>query len=106
MMTHIRPIAAVVACFLFSLAFPDGAAGEQAPPTTASAHVVEDGSRSARTFCFPARQHAYFINTFLLYHAYSGEAEWLQRAKDLGDWNLAHSTPADAAWANLPWAVW
>jgi uncharacterized protein YyaL (SSP411 family) len=71
-----------------------------------SAHVLEDGSRSARTFCFPARQHAYFINTFLLYHAYSNEAEWLARAKDLGDWNLAHSTPADAAWANLPWAVW
>lgn len=71
-----------------------------------SAHVLEDGSRSARTFCFPARQHAYFINTFLLYHAYSGEAEWLLRAKDLGDWNLAHSTPADGAYANLPWAVW
>jgi hypothetical protein len=71
-----------------------------------SAHVLEDGSRSARKFCFPARQHAYFINTFLLYHRYSGEAEWLQRAKDLADWNLAHSTPADAVHANLPWAVW
>jgi hypothetical protein len=71
-----------------------------------SAHVQEDGSPSKRTFCFPARQHAYFIFTFLLYNNYSGEAEWLQRAKDLGDWNLAHSTPADAAWPNLPWAVW
>ena len=71
-----------------------------------SAHVLADGSPSKRTFCFPARQHAYFIFTFLLYHQYSGEAEWLQRAKDLADWNLAHSTPADAAWANLPWAVW
>jgi uncharacterized protein YyaL (SSP411 family) len=71
-----------------------------------SAHVLADGSPSERTFCFPARQHAYFIFTFLLYHQYSGEAEWLQRAKDLGDWNLAHSTPADGVWANLPWAVW
>lgn len=71
-----------------------------------SAHVLEDGSRSKRTFCFPARQHAYFINTFLLYHAYSAEAEWLQRARDLGDWNLAHSTPAEAVYANLPWSVW
>jgi hypothetical protein len=71
-----------------------------------SAHVQEDGSPSKRKFCFPARQHAYFIFTFLLYNNYSGEAEWLQRAKDLGDWNLAHSTPSDAAWPNLPWAVW
>jgi hypothetical protein len=71
-----------------------------------SAHVLPDGSPSKRTFCFPARQHAYFIFTFLLYHDYSEEGEWLQRAKDLGDWNLAHSTPADALYANLPWAVW
>jgi len=71
-----------------------------------SAHVLADGSPSKRTFCFPARQHAYFIFTFLLYHQYAGQAEWLQRAKDLADWNLAHSTPADAVWANLPWAVW
>lgn len=71
-----------------------------------SAHVKEDGSPSDRKFAFPARQHAYFIFTFLLYHEYSGEAEWLQRAKDLADWNLAHSTPAGAAYANLPWAVW
>jgi len=71
-----------------------------------SAHVLEDGSPSKRTFAFPARQHAYFIFTFLLYHQYSGQAEWLQRARDLADWNLAHSTPSDAVYANLPWAVW
>jgi hypothetical protein len=71
-----------------------------------SAHVLEDGSPSSRTFCFPARQHAYFINTFLLYHRYSGQPEWLQRARDLADWNLAHSTPADARYANLPWSVY
>jgi hypothetical protein len=71
-----------------------------------SAHVMADGSPSKRTFCFPARQHAYFIFTFLLYYQYSSEPEWLQRAKDLADWNLAHSSPADAVYANLPWAVW
>jgi len=71
-----------------------------------SAHVLPDGSPSARTFCFPARQHAYFIRTFLLYHGHSGEAEWLLRARDLADWNLARSTPAEAVYANLPWSVW
>jgi hypothetical protein len=67
---------------------------------------MPDGSRSKRKFCFPARQHAYFIFTFLHYHKYSGETEWLARARDLADWNLARSTPADAAYANLPWSVW
>jgi hypothetical protein len=71
-----------------------------------SAFVNEDGSRSNRQLAFPARQHAYFIFTFLNYHQHSGEAEWLQRARDLADWNLAHSTPADAAYANLPYSVY
>jgi hypothetical protein len=72
----------------------------------ASAHVLEDGSPSKRKFAFPGRQHAYFINTFLLYRKYSGEAEWLLRARDLADWNLAHSTAGDVAYANVPWSVW
>jgi hypothetical protein len=70
-----------------------------------SAHVNPDGTRSERRLAFPARQHAYFINTFLKYYAYTGEREWLLRARDLGDWNLAHSTPADAAWPRLPYST-
>jgi hypothetical protein len=71
------------------------------------AHVKTDGSPSTRyKFCFPGRQHAYFINTFLLYGKYTGQPEWLQRAKDLADWNLAHSTPSDAFYPNIPWSVW
>jgi hypothetical protein len=69
------------------------------------AHVEEDGSRSDRQLAFPARQHAYFIFTFLRYHAYSGEREWLLRARDLADWNLAHSTPSEAFYARLPYSV-
>src|SRR5688500_1300265 len=63
-----------------------------------SAFVNEDGSRSDREFCFPARQHAYFIFTFLLYHKRSGEAEWLGRARGLGGRNLSRSSPAIAAY--------
>ena len=70
-----------------------------------SAFVNEDGSRSDRQLAFPARQHGYFIFTFLLYHKHSGEAQWLLRARDLADWNLAHSTAADAKWPNLPWSA-
>ncbi len=69
------------------------------------AHVNEDGSRSDRQLAFPARQHAYFVFTFLRYHAYTGEREWLLRARDLADWNLAHSTPSDALYPNLPYSV-
>jgi hypothetical protein len=71
-----------------------------------SAHVLEDGTRSDRRLAFPGRQHAYFIYTFLHFREYSHEDEWLVRARDLADWNLAHSTPADAAWPNLPWSAW
>ncbi len=71
-----------------------------------SAHVRADGSRvTTRQLSFPARQHAYFIRTFLHYYTYTGEQEWLLRARDLGDWNIAHSTPASAAYPNLPYSA-
>jgi hypothetical protein len=85
---------------------PGAAKGEGLPAYFRTAHVLADGSPSARKFCFPGRQHAYFIFTFLHYGKYSGEGEWLLRARDLADWNLSHSTPADAAWPNLPWSAW
>lgn len=69
------------------------------------AHVNEDGSCAERQLAFPARQHAYFIFTFLRYHTYTGEKEWLLRARDLADWNLAHSTLRDAVYPNLPYSV-
>src|SRR4051812_24918806 len=46
-----------------------------------SAFVNEDGSRGDRQMAFPARQHAYFIFTFLHYHAYTKQEEWLTRAR-------------------------
>jgi hypothetical protein len=70
-----------------------------------SAFVHADGTRSERKLAYPARQHAYFILTFLHYHAYTGEKEWLTRARDLADWNLAHSTPTNAVYADLPYST-
>jgi hypothetical protein len=71
-----------------------------------SAHVNEDGSRAPRQLAYPGRQHAYFIFTFLRYHAYTGEREWLLRARDLADWNLAHSSPTKAAYPSFPYSTW
>lgn len=70
-----------------------------------SAFVNVDGTRSKRLLAYPARQHAYFIFTFLRYFAYTGEREWLLRARDLADWNLVHSTPAGAVYGNLPYST-
>ena len=70
-----------------------------------SAHVNPDGTRSNRQLAYPARQHAYFMLTFLHYHAYTGEREWLLRARDLGDWDLAHSTPPSDLYSNLPYST-
>jgi hypothetical protein len=71
-----------------------------------SAHVQADGNRVTRQqLSFPARHHAYFIRTFLHYYTYTGERDWLLRARDLGDWNIAHSTPPTAAYPNLPYSA-
>ena len=70
-----------------------------------SAHVNPDGTRSSRRLAYPGRQHAYFIFTFLRHYAYSGEREWLQRARDLADWNIAHSTPTNAVYADVPYST-
>jgi hypothetical protein len=70
-----------------------------------SALVNPDGTRSDRALVYPARQHAYFILTFLKYHKYSGEKEWVQRSRDLADWNLAHSTPAKDLYGAVPFST-
>jgi hypothetical protein len=70
-----------------------------------SAFVNSNGTRSLSQLCYPARQHAYFIRAFLRYYAYSGEREWLLRACDLADWNIARSTPANAVYPNLPYST-
>lgn len=94
-----RPVAEAIAEAMLLLKKTDGAyvpgkMDSNLAGYFTSAHVKEDGTRSDRKLAFPARQHAYFIFTFLRYYAYTGEREWLLRAGDLAEWNLAHSTPA------------
>jgi len=106
-----RPVAQAIAEAMQFLKKADGGYtpgridGELAGHFT-SAHVRPDGSRSNRKLAYPGRQHAYFIFTFLRYYAYTGEPEWLLRARDLADWNIAHSAPADAFYANLPYSTY
>jgi len=71
-----------------------------------SCMVHADGKPTKPRLAFPARHHAYFINTFLRYYAYSGETEWLLRARDLADWNIANSTDTDWACPNLPYSTY
>ncbi len=70
-----------------------------------SAFVNPDGTRPDRPTLFPARQHAYFIFTFLHYYDYTGEKEWLLRARDLADWDLLHLTPKNAVYPKLPYST-
>ena len=71
-----------------------------------SCHVNYDGSPSDRQLAYPARQHAYFIFTFLHYRDYTGEQEWVTRARDLADWNLKNSTPAKDFYGNVPYSTY
>lgn len=54
---------------------------------------------------YPAFHHALFIETFLAYYIYSGDKENLQYAKDLADWNIAHSTPVSDPYGGMPYST-
>lgn len=106
-----RPVAQTITDAIQFLRKADGAYvpgrmdGELAGYFT-HALVNADGSRvTRRQLSFPARHHAYFIRTFLHYYAYTGQREWLLRARDLAEWNIAHSTPATAAYPYLPYSA-
>ena len=58
-----------------------------------------------RGAAYPAFHHAIYIETFLDYYVYSGNPESLQRARDLADWNIAHSTPADCLYPYIPYST-
>jgi lysophospholipase L1-like esterase len=63
-------------------------------------------SRSVDRFVsYPAFHHALMIRTFMGYWCYTGNKQALTEAFTLADWEIAHSTPADWPYGNLPWST-
>ncbi len=58
-----------------------------------------------RFVSYPAFHHALLIRTFIGYSKYANNQRSLQEAVKLADWNIAHSTPADWPYANLPYST-
>lgn len=50
---------------------------------------------------YPAFHHALFIRTLLAHWRRTGDAECLNRARQLADWNLQRRTPADCRYGSL-----
>jgi len=78
--------------------------GNRVPPYVYHAVIDDDGGLSYR-MSYPSFHHAYLIEAFLNYYNYTGDREGVRRARQLGDWNMAHSTPSDWMWPNLPWST-
>jgi len=58
-----------------------------------------------RGVVYPAFHHAIAIQAFLHYYLYSGNEETLRRARQLADWNIAHSTPKSWPYGSLPYST-
>jgi hypothetical protein len=63
------------------------------------------GPIECRNMSYPAFHHALFIETFLAYYVYSGDRKMIKWAEAVAKWNIAHSTPADCKYANLPYST-
>lgn len=80
------------------------ALGENVPPYVYHG-VIYLPSDLRYSSSYPAFHHSVFIDTFLDYYAYSGDRDSLRRAIQLGDWNLAHRTPASTRFPHLPYST-
>jgi len=58
-----------------------------------------------RFVSYPAFHHALMIRTLIGYWRYADDARALKEAVKLADWNIAHSTPGDWAYGNLPYST-
>jgi hypothetical protein len=58
-----------------------------------------------RFVSYPAFHHSLMIKTFVRYWNYSGNKKALEEAIHLADWNIAHSTPDEWAYGNMPYST-
>jgi rhamnogalacturonyl hydrolase YesR len=58
-----------------------------------------------RFVSYPAFHHSLMIRTFIRYSRYAKDERALEWAVKLADWNIAHSTPADWPYGNLPYST-
>ncbi|MCP4312397.1 MAG: hypothetical protein GY790_14130 [Bacteroidetes bacterium] len=58
-----------------------------------------------RFVSYPAFHHSLMIVTFIKYWEYSGDKQALAEAIKLADWNIAHSTPDNWAYGNMPYST-
>ncbi|MDB4259556.1 hypothetical protein N9821_00235 [Akkermansiaceae bacterium] len=58
-----------------------------------------------RHVSYPAFHHSLMIRTLTGYSKYTKNPRVLKQAVELADWNIAHSTPADWPYGNLPYST-
>lgn len=66
----------------------------------------DDGTQRRNSYVsYPAFHHSLYIKAFMRYYRFSGKMEFLQRALDLADWNMAHSTPSNYRYGGMPYST-
>ncbi len=58
-----------------------------------------------RFVSYPAFHHSLMIKTFIKYWKYLGDKQALKEAIKLADWNIAHRTPSEWAYGNMPYST-
>lgn len=71
------------------------------PPYVLSSFVFSNDALGT-DFQYPGHNHTAIINGFIQQYLFSGDRSYLAPAEELADWDIAHSTPAKWALANLP----
>jgi hypothetical protein len=83
--------------------------GHSQMPWVYYSNLQQDGTPFAssvdRFVSYPAFHHSLLIRTFLGYWHHAGDRRALSQAVALADWNIAHSTPGDWAYGNLPYST-
>lgn len=54
---------------------------------------------------YPAFHHSLFIRTFITYYRYTGDKLYLDKARELADWNISHSTPKEYPYGGMPYST-